>query len=65
MLARYAREERELTEAASVPLQPVELYIPSGELWGEGGVMKKIIIIVKLGLQAPESFNLVAGRALD
>ena len=32
LLARYAREEREFTEAAAVPQQPVELYIPSGEL---------------------------------
>ena len=33
LLARYAREEREFTEAAAVPPQLVELYIPSGELW--------------------------------
>ena len=35
LLARYVREEREFTEAAAVPPQPVELYIPSGELWGD------------------------------
>ena len=39
LLARYAREEREFTEAAAVPPQLVELYIPSGKLWGR--VMKK------------------------
>ena len=31
-LARYAREEREFTEAAAAPPQPVELYIPSSEV---------------------------------
>ena len=31
LLARYAREEREFTEAAAAPPQPVELYIPSSE----------------------------------
>ena len=35
LLARYAREEREFTEAAAVPPQLVELYTPSGELWGD------------------------------
>ena len=39
LLARYAREEREFTEAAAVPPQPVVLYIPSGELWGDNKKM--------------------------
>ena len=34
LLARYAREEREFTEAAAAPPLPVELYVPSGEVWG-------------------------------
>ena len=34
LLARYAREEKEFTEAAAAAPRRVELYNPTGEVWG-------------------------------
>ena len=34
LLARYAREEREFSEAAAAPPRPVIQYAPSEEVWG-------------------------------
>ena len=42
LLMRNAREEREFTEAAAAPPQPVELYIPSSEV----GMMKKAMTVM-------------------
>ena len=42
LLVRNAREERELTEAAAAPPQPVEPYILSSEV----GMMKNVMTVM-------------------